>query len=131
MRLARFKVVDPYHGQRGFLGLPITVTADGRPVGFNCLLRDRGERIYSVQDGRWRFSFGGVPRCLSSCRCPTCIIPSPPKSCPSSLLRGIGGLALPEGADRDGLGPDHERIRLSMRSFLLPAQGAWQRNPRI
>ena len=26
-RLARFKVVDPYHGQHGYLGLPITVQA--------------------------------------------------------------------------------------------------------
>lgn len=26
-RLARFKVVDPFHGQHGFLGLPITVCA--------------------------------------------------------------------------------------------------------
>lgn len=45
-RLARFRVVDPYRGQRGYLGLPITVAAGVAaafmvalecPAGVNCL----------------------------------------------------------------------------------------------
>jgi len=51
-RLSRFRVVDPYRGQRGFLGLPIT-TAAGFVAAYLIGLEsvDNAESLFSISNG--------------------------------------------------------------------------------
>ena len=54
MRLARFRVVDPFRGQQGFLGLPITVNAGW--VAMFAIIAHSG-----VFDGQSWFSIASGP----------------------------------------------------------------------
>lgn len=52
LRLARFKVIDPYHGQHGYMGLPITVNAGW--IAMAVFLNQSGmldERFFSLAKG--------------------------------------------------------------------------------
>jgi CDP-diacylglycerol---serine O-phosphatidyltransferase len=61
-RLARFRVVDPFRGQRGFLGLPIT-TAAGFVAAYVIALEQPGSAAwlpFSLQSGPMAAAFWGV-----------------------------------------------------------------------
>ena len=61
-RLSRFRVVDPYRGQRGFLGLPIT-TAAGFVAAYVVALECPGAAVWmpiSLQSGPLAASFWGA-----------------------------------------------------------------------